>query len=598
MTPKSAIARAGIAVAVAGVFTAAALYQAPASVAAQQVRDQRAAPPAAGPVGTGVIGGVVTSEDGSRPVRFAYLVLLGTGTGTMKVSATDADGRFAFANLPADRYLLGASKAPYLGTVAGARRPGRPGTPIAVADGQKVSNVTIRMPMGASIAGLITDERGQPATATSVTVQQLRMTGGERTLVSPQSTGPRDVLTDERGRYRFFGLMPGEYVVSAIRPSQFAARALTVTEVDAALRGGGPPPAAVPSASGIRYAPVFFPGTTRAVDAMPIALASGEDRVNVDFKLELVQTSRVDGMVVASDGQAVTTGSVTLLTTGQGPLRTIQNARITPEGRFSIQNVTPGPYAVVARGLAAAANQIGVANIEVAGADVLGLQLTLGPMMALSGRLQFRGAGVAPALAGRRIPVRTFSILTDNSPPTVSATDASGGFTITNLLPAAYVIGAPLSFGPTTDSMTWALESVMADGVDITDRPVAFMADALPKDLVVTYSDRYQELTGKLARADGTPVSEHTIIVFPEDKAYWVTGSRRIVTTRPGTDGRFTLSGQGPTTLPPGKYLLAAVTDIDRNEQFDPAFLAAIVPAAVPLTLQAGEKKVQDLIVK
>ena len=93
-------------------------------------------------------------------------------------------------------------------------------------------------------------------------------------------------------------------------------------------------------------------------------------------------------------------------------------------------------------------------------------------------------------------------------------------------------------------------------------------------------------------------MSEHTIIVFPEDKTYWVNGSRRILITRPGTDGRFTLSGPGPTTLPPGKYLLAAVTDIDREEQFDPAFLAALVPAGIPITLQPGEKKVQDLVIK
>ena len=597
MTRTSTIARAGLVAAVAGVFAVVALYQTPASVAAQQVRDQRATPPAAGPVGTGVVGGVVTSEDGSRPVRFAYLVLLGTGTGTMKVSATDADGRFMFANLPADRYLLGASKAPYLGTVAGARRPGRPGTPIAVADGQKVSNVTIKMPMGASIAGIIADEKGQPAPNANVTVQQLRMTGGERTLVSPQSAGPRDVQTDERGRYRFFGLLPGEYVVTATRQAQFAARQLTVTEVDAALRGGGPPPAAVPSASGIRYAPVFFPGTTRAVDAMPIALASGEDRINIDFKLELTQTSRVDGVVVTSDGQAVTIGVVSLSSSGPGPQRTSTSTRITPDGRFSFANVTPGPYVVASQSTAALA-QFAAADIEVAGADVQGVQLTMRSMMTLTGRMEFRGAGVAPALAGRRIAIRTMSSLPGAPAPLVSATNDRGAFTATNVLPGAYVIGAPLSFGPTTDSMTWALESVRADGRDITDRPFEITADSLPKDLVVTYSDKYQELTGKLARADGSPVSEHTIIVFPEDKAYWVTGSRRIVTTRPGTDGRFALSGQGPTTLPPGKYLLAAVTDIDRNEQFDPAFLAAIVPAAVPLTLQAGEKKVQDLIVK
>jgi hypothetical protein len=218
--------------------------------------------------------------------------------------------------------------------------------------------------------------------------------------------------------------------------------------------------------------------------------------------------------------------------------------------------------------------------------------------MAMAGRMEIRGTGVVPALAGRRIPMRSLSTIQGAPAAIVSATNDRGTFTVTNVFPGSYVIGAPLSFGPTTDSITWALESVVADGRDITDRPFEITAESIPKELVVTYSDRHQELSGRLSREDGAPVSEHTIIVFPEDKAYWVTGSRRIVITRPGTDGRFTLSGPGPTTLPAGKYLLAAVTDIDRNEQFDPAFLAQIVPAAVPITLQPGEKKVQDLRVK
>ena len=138
----------------------------------------------------------------------------------------------------------------------------------------------------------------------------------------------------------------------------------------------------------------------------------------------------------------------------------------------------------------------------------------------------------------------------------------------------------------------------MVDGRDVTDLPIDINADTLPKDLVITFSDRYQELSGRITRATGAPASEYTIVVFPEDKAYWISGSRRIVTARPGTDGRFVMSGAGPTTLPAGKYLLAAVTDIDRDEQFDPAFLAALVPASVPITLQPGDKKVQDLVIK
>ena len=103
--------------------------------AVQQVppRDSRTAPAAnAAPTGTGGISGNVTADDG-RPVRFGYIVLIGTTTGLVKVSSTDADGRFTFNNLPVDRYTVGASKPPYLGMIAGAKRPGRPGTPIALA---------------------------------------------------------------------------------------------------------------------------------------------------------------------------------------------------------------------------------------------------------------------------------------------------------------------------------------------------------------------------------------------------------------------------------------------------------------------------------
>jgi len=145
--------------------------------------------------------------------------------------------------------------------------------------------------------------------------------------------------------------------------------------------------------------------------------------------------------------------------------------------------------------------------------------------------------------------------------------------------------------------MTWTLQSVVADGRDVTDLPLE-IADTAPKNVVVTYTDKWQELSGRLQSQSGAPVSDYTIIVFPEDKAYWFQGTRRIVTARPGTDGRFTLSGKGLTTLPPGKYLLAAVTDIGRDEQFDPAFLAQVAAAGVPITLGPGEKKVQDLAIR
>ena len=77
------------------------------------------------------------------------------------------------------------------------------------------------------------------------------------------------------------------------------------------------------------------------------------------------------------------------------------------------------------------------------------------------------------------------------------------------------------------------------------------------------------------------------MIVFPANKAYWIPGRAGSARRTPGTNGQFTLSGPGPLTLPPGDYLFAAVTDLERNEEFDPAFLASLEPAAVPVTLLA-----------
>jgi uncharacterized protein (DUF2141 family) len=579
------------------VFMAVASLSVSARQTPTQTRDTRPPAPARPPaiVGTGALGGTVTNDDGSRPVRNAYVVLIGTGKGVVKVTSTDNDGKFMFTALPADRYTVGVSKPPYLGTVAGARRPARPGTPIVLADAQKVSNVAIRMPMGAAITGVVVDEKGQPNTAVQVTLQQWRMQGGERTLV-----GAGTVPADDRGRYRFFGLQPGEYLVSAVRfTTPQNARALSVEEVDAAMRGNVSSAAAPVVPSTVRYAPVFYPGTTRASEATPVAVGIGEERPNVDFRLEMVQTAKVEGAVMTSDGQPVTTGSVALTTIGANALRTVTSTRILPDGRFAFANITPGTFAVTTTGLGPNAGQYGQAIVEVAGGDVFGVQLTMRPLLSFQGSLVFRGTVAAPALAGRRIPMKSIAPPSSGTTvPAVQVTTATGAFTVGSVLPGPYVIGGPLGFGPNTDTMTWALESVIVDGRDVTDLPINITADTLPHNVAVTYSDRFQELSGRITRGTGAPVSEHTIIVFPEEKAYWISGSRRILTTRPGTDGKFTLSGAGPTTLPPGKYLLAAVTDIDRDEQFDPAFLAALVPAAVPITLQPGDKKVQDLIIK
>ena len=561
--------------------------QTPPQTPARDTRLEAATTPA--PTGTGTLGGIVVAADSSRPLRNATVVVIGALTGVIRVTATDADGRFVVPNLPADRYLVGASKLPFVGAVAGAKRPARPGTAIALANGEKNLNVVVRLSAAAAISGVITDEKGQPATNVIVSAQQWKQQGSDRVLVSPP--GVQSTPTDDRGRYRVFGLPPGEYVVSAFRNAPAGSRTLSEAEVDAALRGGTVPVVPMTQATE-RYASVFFPGTARSPDATPVAVDSGDERLNIDFVVRPVRIARVDGVVTTSDGQPPAQAMVQFTTTVMGT-----SVRIMPDGRFTAPNLIPGTYTVLAQTVGAQPLQFASTRIEIEGADLSGLELTLRPPLDFAGQLVFNGTSLAPALANRRVPVRNLSGAA-GADPTVSPTSATGAFQVTRVLPGKYLIGGPLFFGATNDSVTWSLESVVVDGRDMTDLAVDVTAEQPPKNVVVTYGDRWQQVSGKLRLSSGAAATDYVIVIFPADSAYWLPQSRRVLTTRPSTDGAYAFGGPGPVSLPAGNYLLAAVTDIGRDEQYDPAFLNALKSAAIPVTLAAGERKTQDLAIR
>ena len=139
---------------------------------------------------------------------------------------------------------------------------------------------------------------------------------------------------------------------------------------------------------------------------------------------------------------------------------------------------------------------------------------------------------------------------------------------------------------------------MVIDGIDVTDRALDIAAETPPKEIVATLTNEWQEIAGRVTNGEGAGVSDYTMLAFPVDDAYWLHNSRRIVTTLPAGDGRYQLGGPGPALLPAGEYYLAAVTDVSKDEQYDPAFLKALIPGAIKITLGAGERKTQDVRVQ
>jgi hypothetical protein len=130
----------------------------------------------------------------------------------------------------------------------------------------------------------------------------------------------------------------------------------------------------------------------------------------------------------------------------------------------------------------------------------------------------------------------------------------------------------------------------MVGGQETLDFPLDVTGERDITDAVLTVTDRTQELTGVLTDASGRPAVDYLILAVAADNRFWTPGSRRIVTTRPDTSGRYSFR-----SLPPGEYLLATVTDLEPGGEYDPEFLKTLAGASVRVSLIEGGKTTQDI---
>jgi hypothetical protein len=560
--------------------------------------------------GSGVIAGVVTDEVAKRPVRRVTVTLNG-GDITNLLGITDDAGRFEFRGLPSGRYTLTAARPGYVTTSFGATRPGRAGTAVALADGQRLANITMRIIRGSVISGMLTTETGEPARDARLSVVTYgRIPGtGERVLMS---AGPRFVsATDDRGGYRIWGLTPGEYfVVANTTGREGSTRQTTEAEYQRALqmmRGGGAAPfggaAASLGAPAMGNAPTFFPGTTSVEGAQIITVGVAEERTGVNFTVRPVPVGRIDGTVIGTDGQPAANVLVTMIDSSRvpgilvGPMAS--RATADRDGRFSLTGLAPGKYFLVVRENAGGRGAPGptatlwaTTEVTTDGRDTT-VTMTLQRGVTVSGKVVFENAAATPAnLTATRVslqPVVTGGGAAISVSPAI--TDATGGFSFSGVAPGSYRI-AVTPPGSTPANPTWFTKTTTVRGQSTIDLPFEVGAEDLG-DIEVRLTDRPVELAGTMRDGSGQPAPEYFLIAFPQDEARRLALATRVQQTRPAADGTFLFRG-----LAPGDYFLAAVTDVQPGEWFEPSFLKELAASAIRVALVEEQRKVQDIRVK
>jgi len=557
--------------------------------------------------GSGIVPGVQAGRGDGRGVASVLSL--------SRMAFTDAQGRFSFDKLPAGQFTISATRTPFLSASYGQSVAGGQGTAIRLADGERFT-ANLQLHRGGTISGTVLSDTGEPESRAQVRAYRITRTSGIKRL---QQTAA--VSSDDRGAYRIFGLVPGEYVIAAsplgagsISERQFAeSRAIE----EAIASGAVQPPAAAglpasvlvpvmpPPEPGMEppstYLPTYYPATLVAAEAATIAIGPNTERNGIDFQVQRVFTSSVTGTIALPPIDSIN-AQISLI-----PLDPLQNpisTRAGREGRINFRGVAPGKYrllAVTVPGPQYPTIVNGVptppqparlddahklwarADVTVEPQSIAQVHLALQPGRTISGSVVFEMER-PPDLSRARITVTLNPVAVGPTPGSgplpVAQVQPDGRFTITGVVPGTYALRA--SGG--------ALQSSIVDGQDTLDYPIDVDGERDIAGAVITVTDRTTELSGVISNPAGEPAFEHTIIAAAVDPRFWTPFSRRIVAARPDTTGRYVFRN-----LPPGAYFLAAVTDLEPGRQFDPDLLRTLAGASVHVTLAEGAKVTQAL---
>lgn len=490
-------------------------------------------------------------------------------------------------------------KSGYMNVQYGQTRPFESGKPIELADKQAMDDVVIAMPRGGAISGRVVDEFGDPLSDANVSAARLSWTNGKRRLTPvPGRSWP----TDDLGRYRIFGLPPGEYYVTATLRN---GNSEMMADLPMMLTGVEPPAGAPGSVPRSGYAVTYFPGTPNASEAQRVTVTAAQESSNVDFPLSAVRLAKISGFVMTSEGKPA---GGTILSLSPATREVVigletSSARTAQDGSFTINNVTPGDYLLRAEAIQVTTATQGDGNamvfravriggeggeqesgsmtLGVSGEDLSNITLITTKGGSATGRVVFDGEP-KPPMTGIRLMSSPLDLGAPNGAFGGASVKEDGTFELKGLFGARMI----LVNGPPA----WRLRSVKLNGSDITDIGADFKAGET-YNLEVELTRKTTTIAGGVTASDGAPVKDYTVVVFSENPDLWRLARTRWVSgTRPDQDGRFKVSN-----MPAGAYYAVAVEYIPTGEWGDPELLDRLKSHAKRFSLDEGSSQTLDL---
>jgi hypothetical protein len=512
-------------------------------VLAQAVTPQSGAPSE----DTAQIRGRVTDKDTGRPLPGAQVVLAERTLNLTRTATTDDAGVFRFTRLPPGKYdgivTPGSYRSAYdiqeLVT-------SRPRAPIDLAKGA-VREINVALSRTPAIPVRVVDEFGDPLS--DVYLSAYRAPAMDIAAV-PMHNG-----TDDHGRMRVSGLGPGRYVVCADTLGAGGMQTLKNPVRERLLR-------------------TCYPSAANEADAEPVVVGTGPVD-EIEIRMRRGRTFTISGVMLDASGLPAAGAQIGLSVFRQGSTSGSAGSRVGQDGRFRIDNVRPGSYAIEAslggpgRPEDRRPREAAFIPIRVSDSDTEDLVVTLSKGVDVPGRIvledstqqlpQSQGSGfmITARLAG--------DFLSGSGSGLYAHSRADQTFTLTGVFGRRTLNFANVPVG-------WYVKQVRYRGDEVIDKPIDFARGDGTASLEVVISNRGATITGRVIDDLARPVRAAFV---------WLLRADGETVTEPAAEARTSATGEfrfGP--LREGDYVAVAfasrVRPLERDDRVRAAKLASL----------------------
>ena len=483
-----------------------------------------------------VVAGTVVRLDTGEPLKKARVGLQSRKNDDYDFQLTDEQGHFLFENVPAGSYDLNVSRNGFVDAEYGQKKPGATGAILTIEAGQHLTDLIFKLARAAAISGHVYDEDGEPvARAQVIAYRASKRTGKE------QEEGDLSISTNDLGEFRIFGLAPGRYYLAANYRIQDY-HGLASKEAQERFNPG--------------YLPTYYPSTGDSARAVAISVGPGEDIRTADITLRTAHLVTVSGKVVSAINGVECGGfAVELEHRGSGLADAVQSFSDfeNKKGEFSIQDVPPGSYDLVAFcvDLQTHAARPVSRPLDVGESDIQNLLITASRGTDISGRVTWEGRAPQDE-GGAFLNLRS---LEDQRLFKEAQIKADGAFQFKDLPENNYRV----LLTDREREENYYLKSVRYGSAAVGSAGFTVQSGS-DATLDVVISSRAARLSGAVLNTDSLPAVGVEVVLVPEPPNRQVKSLYVSATT--DQNGKFSITG-----ITPGDYKVFSWNSVEESDE-------------------------------